>query len=270
MGKAYKGIVIFLGTLAVVLATLCIGIVLYDISEEGTLQIGYEQQQSTQEAKIKIINPILTGEEKSNWEEAEEEEKQDKVADLDEKEPVQGICYELFDLKHGMTFHEAMNIILSKAGISEDITTYDDYPVYYGVSYNSSTLTSPYGAYDNVEISSNMGEFFFGGNAGRMYLRFDRPVCKSDAEVNIKEPWDAELIEIRFLFKNVEETESIDETMKDYIASTLGTPEKELMERAGLCYFTWQVGNDELTLLYKEGYDGWYCAYVSLNHKKEE
>lgn len=185
---------------------------------------------------------------------------------------IDGNCIRLKDFYHGMSFRDAMNLILTRAGINEDIMSYDEV-IYNTTSYNSTD--GEHSIYDNIEISSRMGNYYFEGMPVKLYLRFDRPVG-GDIEMTKEERMLALVKEVRLRFVNNSETMAMqaeEELMHD-IRAVLGEPVKvEALEQMDINKYIWYVGNDMLMLLYRtydagEGQEQMILDYMAVVHRE--
>ncbi|MBQ1173198.1 MAG: hypothetical protein IIX48_11465 [Lachnospiraceae bacterium] len=201
-----------------------------------------------------------------NYEMPELFETKDEEKRKGEKFAIINNCLDLENFYHGMSFRDAMNVVLKRADINEDILEYDKV-VYNTVSYNSEL--GHRGIYNNLEIASIMGDYYFSGIQYHLQLKFDRPIG-GDIEQTKLERMDAKLTEVRFRFySNLESGQRL----KDELTSFFGVePETTYLEANSKYLYFWYTENDVIKLVYQqddENEDMWRAIYLSVKHKNK-
>lgn len=266
MKGLYKVLIGILCTITGILIVLCVVVLLYSAWGTGSTDNGI----GTKKISINKEEPVVVT--------LPAEEPTIELYILGEELCIDKGVYNLFGFRNGMTFEETMKLVMDKTGKSienEDDNVIDYEGVYYTTYYNSTDCVE--GSYDNIEISTEIEDFYFAGVPVNLNFKFDSSVGNDDDSVVSEEDrLNAQLKEVRLRFvldeQNTED-DTAGEQLKNNITAVLGEPEMFLDKDVRRSY-RWYY-NDEVLMIsyywYSDGEYGaeadcWILDYIAVRH----
>ena len=169
------------------------------------------------------------------------------------KDPIEQLAIKdgkvnFFGLNTDMTYQDAMNRVLANAGIDQNILSYDD-EIYNTTAYNSTF--EQYSVYDNVEISSTMGRYFFYDIPVRVNIKFDKPIYSAGQNITKEDILNANVIEIRMVAYRMQgnyNVETENGELVNTLSKSLGEPVEQ--DKYGMKYYYWSTDKSIVKALY--------------------
>lgn len=264
MKGLYKVLIGILCAIIGILIVLCGVVLLYSVWGTGST----DNDMGTKKVSIDKDEPVVT---------LPPDEPTIELYILGEDLCIDKGVYNLFGFRNGMTFEEAMKLVLDKTGKSfdeeENVADYEG--VYYTTYYNSTDCVE--GSYDNIEISTDIEDFYFEGVPVNLNFKFVSSVGNDDdSVVSDEDRLNARLKEVRLRFvldEQSTEDDTLGENLKNNITAVLGEPEMFLDKDVRRSY-RWYYNDEVLMISYYWYSDGdygaeddcWILDYIALRH----